>query len=109
MSRYRTHLFLCTNERPAGHTRGSCAARGAEGLLEIVKEEAKKAGVPVPFRANRSGCLDACEFGPVLAVYPEGVFYTVRTREEIARVMVEHLVGGKIVRELAISDPPRSF
>lgn len=107
MSRYRAHLFLCTNERPADHPRGSCRARGAEPLLEIIKEEARKAGVPEPFRANRSGCLDACESGPVLAVYPDGVFYTVRNREEIARIITEHLVGGKVVSDLAIPDPPR--
>lgn len=105
MSRYRYHLFLCTNERPADHPRGSCLQRGALPLLEVVKEEASRAGVPGPFRSNRSGCLDACEEGPVLAVYPDGIYYRVTNREEVARVMKEHLVGGRIVTELQIPNP----
>ena len=106
MSRYRYQLFLCTNERPSGEPRGSCQARGALPLLEVVKEEALRAGVPGPFRANRSGCLDACESGPVLAVYPDGIYYRVTNREEIARIMKEHLSEGRIVAELQIPNPP---
>lgn len=105
MSRYRYHLFLCTNERPSDHPRGSCLSRGAGPLLDIVKEEAVRAGAPGPFRSNRSGYLDACEDGPVLAVYPDGVYYRVTNREEIARVMKEHLVEGRVVPELQIPNP----
>ena len=105
MSRYRYHLFLCTNERPSDHPRGSCLSRGAGPLLDIVKEEAVRAGAPGPFRSNRSCCLDACEDGPVLAVYPDGVYYRVTNREEIARVMKEHLVEGRVVPELQIPNP----
>jgi (2Fe-2S) ferredoxin len=105
MSRYRYHLFLCTNDRPADHPRGSCLKKGAEPLLEILKEEAGKARIPGPWRSNRSGCLDACESGPVMAVYPDGIYYRVTGREDIARIMQDHLIEGRIVTDLQIPNP----
>lgn len=106
MGRYRYHIFACTNQREPDHRRGSCAARGSEEILKAFREELKLHPVPQPFRINKSGCLDACEDGPVFAVYPDGIYYRIRSREDARRIVTEHLVGGRIVSDLQILPPP---
>ncbi|MGN6703553.1 MAG: (2Fe-2S) ferredoxin domain-containing protein, partial [Burkholderiaceae bacterium] len=53
-------------------------------------------------RVNKAGCLDRCEEGPVLVVYPEGTWYTYVDNEDIDEIIDEHLVGGRVVERLKI-------
>jgi len=95
---YEAHVFCCTNRRPAGHPRGCCAERGAEELRDYMKSKAKDLGLK-NVRVNIAGCLDRCELGPTLVIYPEGVWYTVATRQDIDDVLRAHLVeGGRVDR-----------
>lgn len=87
------HVFVCTNRRPDGHKRGSCAAKGSESLRDYMKARAKELGI-VRVRINTAACLDRCELGPCIVVYPEGVWYRVETREDVDRVLKSHLVEG---------------
>ncbi len=87
------HIFVCTNRRPEGHKRGSCAARGSEALRDYCKARAKELGLP-RVRVNAAGCLDRCENGPSMVVYPEGIWYRVRNREDVDRVLEAHVRGG---------------
>lgn len=98
---YRCHVFCCTNERAPGHERGSCKQRGAEPLREYMKRAAKQRGIP-NVRINASGCLDRCEFGPVMVVYPEGVWYAYRSREDIDEILDRHILGGGRVERLML-------
>ncbi len=106
MGRFRYHLFACTNDRPPNHPRGSCAARGIAPLLDELKEAVLLSPVPGPIRINKSGCLDTCEEGPVLAIYPDGVYYRIQTSEDVKRIVSEHLQKGHIVSDLQIDNPP---
>jgi (2Fe-2S) ferredoxin len=54
-------------------------------------------------RANMAGCMDQCENGPVFVVYPEGIWYSLKTQEDIDRVINEHLIGGNIVTDLQLT------
>ncbi len=95
---YEAHVFCCTNRRPAGHPRGCCAERGAEELRDHMKSKAKQLGLK-NVRINIAGCLDRCELGPALVIYPEGVWYTVATKQDIDEVLQTHLVeGGRVDR-----------
>ena len=96
---YRAHVFCCTNERPAGHPRGCCKAKGSERLRNYMKARAKELGLK-DVRINAAGCLDRCELGPSVVVYPEGVWYTVRTTEDVDEILTVHLIGGGRVRRL---------
>ncbi|HTE82619.1 MAG TPA: (2Fe-2S) ferredoxin domain-containing protein [Reyranella sp.] len=97
-SYYDAHVFCCTNRRADGHPRGSCAERGGEALRDYMKSKAKALGLN-NVRINSSGCLDRCELGPTMVIYPEGVWYSVSTREEIDEVLEKHLVeGGRVER-----------
>ena len=97
-SYYDAHVFCCTNRRADGHPRGSCAEKGGEALRDYMKSKAKALGLK-NVRINSSGCLDRCELGPTMVIYPEGVWYSVSTREEIDEVLEKHLVeGGRVER-----------
>jgi len=102
MSFYNPHIFCCTNTRPADHPRGSCGGRNAEALRQYMREKLKTAGLPNA-RANMAGCMDQCENGPVLVVYPEGIWYRAETTADIDRIVEDHLVGGKIVTDLQLT------
>lgn len=107
---FRVHLFACTNRRPDGHRRGSCAARGSEGLRDYMKARAKEMGIP-GIRVNSAGCLDRCEFGPVIVIYPEGVWYRAETRDDIDEILATHLRDGGRVGRLMLTEkdvpPPK--
>ncbi len=71
----KLHVFVCTNERPDGHPRGCCKARGSEAVLAELKKKAALSGMVESVRIQKSGCLDLCEDGPVVVAYPDGKWY----------------------------------
>ena len=95
---YRYHVFCCVNQREEGHPRGCCADKGSVALREYMKAKAKKMGLK-RVRINSSGCLDRCELGPSVVIYPEGVWYTYRTREDVDEILAAHVIGcGRVAR-----------
>lgn len=106
MSKYKHHLFICTNRRPVDDPKGCCATKGAEELRAFFKEEVAKRGLKKTVRANQAGCLDTCEFGPSVVIYPDGIWYTVKTREDALEIIEKHLEKGEIVERLLM---PRSW
>jgi len=97
---YDAHLFVCCNRRPDGHARGSCAAKGSEKLRDYMKVRAKEMGLP-RLRVNLAGCLDRCELGPCLVIYPEGVWYKIESTSDVDAVLEQHLRdGGRVDRLL---------
>jgi (2Fe-2S) ferredoxin len=100
---FDVHLFVCTNRRPNGHRRGSCAGRGSEPLRDYLKARAKELGLRY-VRVNTSGCLDRCEFGPVMVIYPEGVWYRYDTREDLDEILTVHVRDKGRVRRLMLTE-----
>ena len=95
---YEAHVFCCTNRRQDGHPRGSCADKGSEDLRDYMKNRARELGLK-KVRINNAGCLDRCELGPTLVIYPEGVWYTCATTADIDEVLDTHLLkGGRVER-----------
>ncbi|HYE01340.1 MAG TPA: (2Fe-2S) ferredoxin domain-containing protein [Alphaproteobacteria bacterium] len=103
---YRAHVFCCTNERPPGHQRGCCAGKGAVKLRDYMKARAKELGLQAT-RINNAGCLDRCELGPTLVIYPEGVWYRAETRDDIDEILQTHLVEGGRVERLMLTPDQR--
>ena len=96
---YDAHVFCCTNERPEGHPRGCCKRKGSEKLRDYMKARAQGARHRRMSGSTAAGCLDRCELGPTMVIYPEGVWYNVTTREEIDEILQTHLVeGGRVER-----------
>ncbi|MBT3904682.1 MAG: (2Fe-2S) ferredoxin domain-containing protein [Rhodospirillaceae bacterium] len=98
---YRCHVFCCTNERPEKHPRGSCSRRDSVKLRNYMKARAKEMGLR-GVRINSAGCLDRCELGPTMVVYPEGIWYRCETNEDIDQVLTQHVQNGEPVKHLML-------
>ncbi len=102
MPKFERHIFICTNERKPDDPRGCCTARGSGKIREFFKEEVKRRGLKDKVRANAAGCLDHCEFGPTVVVYPEGVWYHVENEADAREILDRHIEKGEVVERLAI-------
>jgi (2Fe-2S) ferredoxin len=69
-----------------------------------LQQLSKAAGLGGKVRINKAGCLDQCEHGPMMVVYPEGVWYGNVRPEDAAAIVEEHLVGGRPVERLRVAD-----
>ena len=95
---YRKHIFCCINERPAGHPRGCCKEKDSPRLRNYMKARTKELGLN-DLRVNAAGCLDRCELGPTMVIYPEGVWYSYHSPEDVDEIIRVHLVeGGRVAR-----------
>jgi (2Fe-2S) ferredoxin len=98
---YRHHVFACYTQRPPGHPRGSCGSAGAQPLWDRMGKAIEKDRlVDIGFTA--SGCLGFCKAGPLMVVYPEGVWYRPATAEDIDEIVESHFKGDKRVDRLAV-------
>ena len=105
MSRYQRHIFVCENVREPGHERGCCSEKGSLELRQAMKKAIKTKGLRGDVRANAAGCLDACEFGPSVVVYPDAIWYGGVTLADVDEIIESHIVNGKPVERLRIKDP----
>lgn len=99
---YTRHVFCCMNQRDAGHPRGCCMEKGAVELRAYMKTRAREMKLG-RVRINQSGCLDRCELGPTMVIYPEGIWYTVKTKEDVDEILQTHLVEGRVVSRLMLT------
>ena len=106
MPHFERHVFVCENERASGHPRGCCAAKGARDVRARLKRLIHAHGLEDRVRANQSGCLDQCERGVTVVVYPEGVWYGGVTVDDVDEIFQSHLVHGVVVERLLMRDPP---
>ena len=99
---YRYHLFFCTNRRTNGEQ--CCAECGADTMRDYAKAVVKEKGLAGPggVRVNKAGCLDRCSEGPVLVIYPEGVWYTYIDQSDIDEIIEQHLRHGRRVERLLL-------
>lgn len=102
MSYYRYHVFSCTNERAADHPRGCCGAERGAAIAEEFKRQMRLHGIEES-RSNKAGCLDRCELGPCVVVYPEGTWYRIEEIEtDVAAIVTQHLRDGRPVARLQL-------
>src|SRR5258706_10222565 len=105
MSYYKHHVFFCLNKRdpPAA----CCANHNAEAMKDHAKKRVKELKLKGEggVRINSAGCLDRCEHGPCIVVYPEGTWYTYVDRQDIDEIVDEHLVAGPAVGRQLILCP----
>jgi (2Fe-2S) ferredoxin len=102
MSYYKYHLFFCTNQREAGKI--CCGQCNASEIRDYAKKRVKQLGLSGEggVRVNTAGCLDRCELGPVIVVYPQEIWYTYVDREDIDEIIEEHLKNDRVVERLLL-------
>lgn len=102
MNYYKHHVFFCNNQREPGKT--CCNARDATEMRNHAKDRIKalKLSGPGKVRINSAGCMERCDQGPILVVYPEGIWYTYKDKDDIDEIIASHLVGGQPVERLRI-------
>ncbi|MGH6718589.1 MAG: (2Fe-2S) ferredoxin domain-containing protein [Alphaproteobacteria bacterium] len=98
---YDLHVFCCVNVRPDGHPRGCCSAKGSVALRDHMKAKAKAMGLD-RVRINASGCLDRCELGPTMVVYPDGIWYHYTSQADVEDILTRHVRDGGRVERLML-------
>lgn len=99
----RKHVFVCINERPEEHPRGSCTARGGGEIFERLREGVGRAGL-TDIKVTFSGCLEPCMVGPIVYVAPDDVWYGGVTPQDVERIVEQHLRDEEPVEFLQIGE-----
>ena len=96
MSYYEKHVFFCCNQRDAEAERPCCANLGSQAARDYAKNRIKllQQSGQGKIRINQAGCLDRCEEGPVMVIYPEGIWYTYVDHQDVDEIIDEHLLAG---------------
>ena len=104
MSKPSHHIFICTNQRPAGHPRGSCGENNAQALMEQMGMAIEKKGLFGQVLITNTSCMGPCSMGPVMVVYPDGVWYNKVTPEDVDEILDQHIGQGKKVERLEMPE-----
>ena len=99
--KFKKHIFICTNERAAGEKK-SCGESHGMALVVAFKKSLLDKGLKNEVRAQRAGCLDACESGPTLVIYPEGTYYSNVQLSDVEEIVQSHIIGNKLVERLVL-------
>ena len=102
MPRPEKHVFVCTQNRPQGHPRGSCASAGCAEVMNEFMNEIQTRNLFEKIGLTNTGCMEPCMLGPSVLVYPEGVMYGKVKKEDVKTIIEQHLLGGEPVASLVV-------
>ena len=89
---YRKQILVC------GGT--GCTSSNSQGVIKALEEELKAHGIENEILVVKTGCFGLCALGPIMIVYPEGVFYAEAKTENVKRIVEEHIIGGNVCKDL---------
>jgi (2Fe-2S) ferredoxin len=101
--RYEKHIFVCTNTRPADHPTPSCGPKGGLEIQKKFKERLAALGLKSKVRANQAGCLDNCQNGVTVVIYPHGIWYGHVTIGDIDEIIEKSVIGNEVVERLSLT------
>ena len=104
MEPFRHHVFVCTQEKPEGVT--CCPSSGSLSILGALHRELGTQGLSNDIQVSTCGCLGLCDDGPIMIVYPEGVWYRKLKADDVPEIVASHLKSGTVVSRLAWNDAP---
>ena len=100
---YEVHVFCCVNQRPETHRRGCCASKDSERLANYMCRLGMVKAAQSRIRINLSGCLNMCEYGPAMVIYPEGIWYRYESEADIEEILDKHVIRGQRVQRLLLA------
>ena len=98
---YDRHIFVCNNERK-NNERRSCGEQHGLELVAAFKKQLNDKKLAINIRAQKCGCLGICDFGPTIAIYPEGTFYVNVQLEDVPEIIEQHIIQNKPVERLLL-------
>jgi (2Fe-2S) ferredoxin len=102
MAQPQRYVFVCLNQRPAGHPKGSCLDRGADDVFNAMRDELGRR-LMTNVKVVASGCVEGCLAGPTVLVVPDNVWYGGLTEADVPAIFDQHLVGGEQVELLRLT------
>jgi (2Fe-2S) ferredoxin len=102
MPRPQKHVFVCTQNRPQGHPRGSCAASGCAEIMNEFMNQIQSRNLFDRIGLTNTGCMGPCTTGPNVLVYPDGVMYGKVSPHDVALIIEQHLLGDEPVTALQV-------
>jgi len=96
------HVFICTSCRLNGEQKGFCSQKGSTDLVKRLMESIEENDLSGDVMVTNTGCFGICSRGPIMVVYPEGVWYGNLLESDIDTIVEEHFEGGKPVDALRI-------
>jgi (2Fe-2S) ferredoxin len=97
---YNKHIFICTNQRVAGASRKSCGEAHGLEIIDAFRKKLKEKNLPIRIRVQKAGCLDICDFGQTIVIYPEGIFYVGVKIDDVDEIIEEHIINDRFVERL---------
>jgi (2Fe-2S) ferredoxin len=105
--KFEKHIFVCINERAPGAPRQCCGEETGTAIAKRFKELIQVNKLRMKVRAQRSSCFDICEQGPVVVVYPEGIFYKGIRVSDVDEIFEQHILNNKPVERLQLTLPKK--
>ena len=99
--KFKQHMFFCTH---TNDSKPCCSKRQSETMFNYAKNRIKEMGLHKinAIRVNQSSCLGFCESGPVLVIYPDGVWYRYANEQDVDEIIEQHILGGELVQRLLL-------
>jgi (2Fe-2S) ferredoxin len=98
--KYEKHIFVCANQKAEG--KKCCGEAFGMEAVQHLRSRIKQANLQVEIRAQKAGCLDVCQHGPALVIYPEGTFYGSLTMENLDQIFDSHILKGEKIKSLEL-------
>lgn len=104
MPKPEQHVLVCLNSRPQGHPRGSCNPTGANDVLLRFQKEFEAKNLFDKSLVSGTTCTGPCTFGPIVTIYPDGIWYSKVTPDDVPEIVHNHVINGKIVEHLLLPE-----
>jgi len=99
---YEKHVFICENKRDPETGRVSCGMNGSGEMRKLLKKEIVARGLQRRIRINSSGCLGYCHLGPVMVIYPQGIWYTGFSSGDLNEILTESILRDRTIERLKL-------
>jgi (2Fe-2S) ferredoxin len=101
MDKPKHHIFVCASFRAGGESKGVCHKKGSLALLPYIENEILDRGLDA--QITSTGCMKACDYGPVMVIQPTGLWYGNVENEEVVDEIMDALEDGEVAENYLIS------